>query len=349
MKFTTGRVLFALVVLALAGLAWWVYENMEIREMKVPGEPRGEARRNDLLAAQRLVSALGGQTDVRYAFALPPGPPRDAVLVFPTLRRAMTAPQRAALLKWVEDGGHLVAVTYTVSGSDDAPDPTLSAVGISQFVNRPKGKRAAKQTDKQAENQTGKQVAASPAPGNEDGEDNDNEDKDSAPAPSVARNRSRFAARSEIPCPMQQITQPAAAAAAAATAGTDSSAISATVPAAASDTAPEAAPMASLQPIAPAPVRLLSVCFEPMFRLQTKQPKLWQATDPAGVHALAVTHGKGRVTVLTDYDFMMNSRIGAADHADFFLELIAFHPGLRVWFIPREDIAGITRLTWQYG
>jgi hypothetical protein len=94
---------------------------------------------------------------------------------------------------------------------------------------------------------------------------------------------------------------------------------------------------------------MMHVCFDPRFRIEAKGEKLWESGDAAGSHAITVAHGAGRITVLTDYDFMRNAAIGHADHADFLLAVIGFHPGLAVWFIPREDVGGIVALAWRYG
>ncbi len=345
MKLTTGRVLAALTLVALAAGSWWLYENMEWKEMRVPAMPRGEARRNDLLAAQRLVAALGGQSEGRYAFALPAGPARDAVLVFPTQRRVLTPPQREALLKWVAEGGHLVAVTYTVRGDDNAPDTMLDAVGIYQSVNKPRRAPAAKDAARNSANEDANEGAQDRA---NDAPKDDEEDDDEDAAKAASELRARLPGSKDV-CPAQQISRPAEAAAAAKPAPPETPAATAAL---ASANGPEAAPGASLQPVAPAApaaAHYLDVCFNPIYRLHSARPHLWQAGDAGGVHALAVAHGKGRVTVLTDYDFMKNRRLGDADHADFLLEAIAFHPGMRVAFIPREDTPGIMRLTWQYG
>ena len=93
----------------------------------------------------------------------------------------------------------------------------------------------------------------------------------------------------------------------------------------------------------------MKVCFDPQFRLESKGEKLWEVKSIKGAHVLSVPQGKGEITVLTDYDFMQNEQIGQADHADFLLALLAFTPGMTVWFIPREEVAGIMTLTWRYG
>lgn len=95
----------------------------------------------------------------------------------------------------------------------------------------------------------------------------------------------------------------------------------------------------------------MKVCFDNHFQVESRRPMLWSVRSEQGTHALTVAHGAGRVTVLTDYDFMTNARIGAADHADMAATLLGLYdarPVRQILFIPREDAEGILRLTWKY-
>lgn len=96
---------------------------------------------------------------------------------------------------------------------------------------------------------------------------------------------------------------------------------------------------------------VMRVCFDNHYRVDSRRPKLWSVRSDQGTHALTVAHGAGRVTVLTDYDFMTNSRIGTADHADMAASLLGLYdarPVRQILFIPREDADNILILTWKY-
>jgi len=284
-----ARIILLIAALVAGAGGYWAFENIEWKEVQIPGTMQGEAARNDLLAAQRLVNAMGGTAKSEYAYTQPPaGDPRQTVLVLPTERRILTARQRGQLIKWIEDGGHLVAVTYSLEGDDAVRDELLEKIGIRQYLNKPASRRPAQQTQQDGDAQAG------------DGQ-------------GQPRSRPRRVPRVLAVCPAQR----------------ESGAL-----------APRFGPGAG---------NTMHVCFDPRFRIETKGEKLWESADAAGSHAITVARGTGRITVLTDYDFMRNLAIGHADHADFLLAVIGFRPGLAVWFIPREDVAGIVSLAWRYG
>ncbi len=291
MRSARARLILLVAVLIGSAGGYWVYENLEWHEVRIPGTLQGEAARNDLLAAERLVNVMGGKAGSEYAYTQPPsGDPRQTVLVLPTERRILTARQRAQLSKWVEDGGHLVAVTYSLEDDDTVHDELLGKIGIRQFLNKPATRKPGQVTPQVDDAQAA--------------------DGQGQPRPRSPRS---VVPKAYAACPVQR----------------ESGAL-----------APR---------FGSSPGTTMQVCFDQRFRIETKGEKLWESGDAAGSHAITVAHGAGRVTVLTDYDFMRNGAIGYADHADFLLAVIGFRPGLAVWFIPREDVAGIVSLAWRYG
>lgn len=96
---------------------------------------------------------------------------------------------------------------------------------------------------------------------------------------------------------------------------------------------------------------VFKACFDDQFQVDSGRPALWRVSSAQGTHALTVPHGAGRVTVLTDYDFMTNPRIGRADHADLLAAMLGVNdakPPRSVVFISREDVDNIFVLTWRY-
>jgi uncharacterized protein DUF4350 len=97
----------------------------------------GAAKRNHYLAAQMLLARMGmpaeSFADVGVLAKLPDV---GATLVIPTERRALDADTSARLLDWVESGGQLVVVSWSIWGDPKrTPDPILDALGVHQFQN----------------------------------------------------------------------------------------------------------------------------------------------------------------------------------------------------------------------
>jgi hypothetical protein len=105
--------LWVLVVLALAAMTYWIAENSEWVEIKVPMPPKGEALRNRFYAAQRLAETLGAKTTAHDALAVLPS---DSVLVLAGWHWTLTASRRLTLEQWVESGGRLVVVGPLAGG-----------------------------------------------------------------------------------------------------------------------------------------------------------------------------------------------------------------------------------------
>jgi hypothetical protein len=101
----------ALLVLILAGgLGWWFYTNFEQVEYTVRTEMSAEARRNPLLAAQRLLEAQGVQTLSQAGRQYLVQPPAEAgVLLVRDLGAPLPRHRVEGLLEWVAMGGHLIA------------------------------------------------------------------------------------------------------------------------------------------------------------------------------------------------------------------------------------------------
>jgi hypothetical protein len=287
----------------LAAAAWWINDNFTLEPQTIPAEPKGEARSNDLFAAQRFAQVMGANASSESGFSrLPPGNPREAVLVLPTARLMMTARQRGELQDWVKSGGRLVVVAQTMADEDDRDDKLLDDIDVRQYWTTPRVNR--------------------------DGNDSDAKNANGQP-PGVVPN-----ARTPVPIGNHPGTVPGGRAAARR-----------------KPVCPELVEAGSLSPRFPSG-KPLRVCFDTDFRLETNRPILWQAASEKGIHALTVGYFDGRVTVLTDHDFMTNAKIGKADHADFLSAVLGFEDRdvqpREILFIPRDEYAGILRLTWRY-
>jgi hypothetical protein len=277
-----------LLVVLLVGLGGglWVYENVELEEVRLPGIPKGEAANNPLYAAERLLRDLGAQTRSQIGFkTLPEGDPKKTVLILPTERRVFTQRQRDELLGWAEQGGHLVVVTYTVESEGDPRDPMLDELGVDQLMKKPEKKK----------------------PKSDDPFEPDEEEKTKRKPSKLPA----FLKRPEGYCPAQREE------------GT----------------------------LAPRfPTQALDVCFDGRFRLVTEDEPVWSVSSRDGMHVASLARGLGRVTVMTDYQFMTNGDLGRADHADFLVALVGSElKGLTVIFTPREDVDSLSTLVFRHG
>jgi len=97
---------------------------------------QGEARRNRYLAAQRLLEAM--DTEVRgleTLLAFHDLPPTDATFVIPIDRtRRFSRTRDDDLMRWVEDGGHLIVVAQTLWDDGEREiDRILDPLEIQRF------------------------------------------------------------------------------------------------------------------------------------------------------------------------------------------------------------------------
>lgn len=124
----------AIVLVALAGLGLvWFLNNFDYVDERVYVGPQGEARRNRFLAAERLLARMG--TKVRHLKTIPElrELPPNGTLILPDRREALGPDARARLLKWVDDGGHLVVEDESAS----VPDPVLDALEVTRTEVKP--------------------------------------------------------------------------------------------------------------------------------------------------------------------------------------------------------------------
>jgi hypothetical protein len=111
--------------------------SCEKRTLELPTGYHGEAARNNYLAAQRLLERMGMPA---RSFADPSAlgklPPTKGTIVIPTRRHTLGARTSQRLLDWVEQGGNLVVVTWSLwDDTRREEDPILDPLGVHQFMN----------------------------------------------------------------------------------------------------------------------------------------------------------------------------------------------------------------------
>jgi len=104
------RLAVLILLLTLSGLiGYWVWSNFESEPYTLRSEMSTEARRNPLLAAERLLTRLGLQVESQGGRKyLNEPPPQVGLLLVKDLGAPLPAGRVNALLEWVEAGGRLV-------------------------------------------------------------------------------------------------------------------------------------------------------------------------------------------------------------------------------------------------
>lgn len=124
------QIAIAAAVVALCAGAF--FACFERREIEVPVGASAEARRNRYLAIGRLLERMGHSVVVERQLArLAALPDPPATVFLPLNRTTLGAERSERLLDWVERGGHLVVVTYTVWGvpaDEDRADAGADAI-----------------------------------------------------------------------------------------------------------------------------------------------------------------------------------------------------------------------------
>lgn len=122
---------------AVAAAVTLFFSSCEKRSIDVPRGYKGEASRNPYLAAQRLLERLG--TPVSSFRELPSSlelDPSEATLILPTPRRSLGRARARELMRWVEDGGHLIVVSWQLFDDENRfPDLVLDPLGVRQYLN----------------------------------------------------------------------------------------------------------------------------------------------------------------------------------------------------------------------
>jgi hypothetical protein len=123
-----NRTVVAWIVLAAVvalGAVWFFSTFERVSERQWVGFS-GEARRNQYLAAERLLARMG--VPARHVRTIPElrELPVNGALILPDHREALTPDARERLLKWVESGGHLIVEDE----NHRLPDPVLDSLGV---------------------------------------------------------------------------------------------------------------------------------------------------------------------------------------------------------------------------
>jgi hypothetical protein len=307
------KIALALAILAgLGGLGYWVYSNLEWEETTVPVPVKGPARTNNLLAAERLAARLGSTTESTFGIQ-----------------------------------GALQLLGGGIAGKLPDPANTVLILPTQRRTFIPRHDEALREWVK-----TGGHLIAVTYTLEEDGDRPDpllrdfgfrqfrtalgekskpkppkDEDEESEQEAEERRKREAAKRAEDLLKKLPGYRKREEKCWAVRESGT-------------------------LSPRFPAGLEVLCAYFDPRFRLEGNREVLWSVGSDHGVHALTLAHGKGKVTVLTDYQLLQNDLIGKADHADLFAAMAGFNDSGKkpshIFLMPREEYDGILALTWRY-
>ncbi|MEO7402610.1 MAG: DUF4350 domain-containing protein [Burkholderiales bacterium] len=120
----------ALIALSVALGTWWFFENFEQTDETHTTPPRGLARSNPHLAAERFLTQMGATaTNAKSLADLDQLPPKG-VLILVRNREALGTEQAERILSWVDAGGLLI----TEPEFDEGSDHIVSALEIEQEI-----------------------------------------------------------------------------------------------------------------------------------------------------------------------------------------------------------------------
>ncbi len=119
----------------LGGAGYWIFQQLEKKEIELPTGLTGEAALNPLLAAERFLIAMGITTrqlddTARLLRKLEP----TDVLLISSDRQTLGQQRTNELLAWVERGGRLiVTVPHLLKDEEPLRDPLLETLGLTLF------------------------------------------------------------------------------------------------------------------------------------------------------------------------------------------------------------------------
>lgn len=111
-----GRIIAAIVLVAIGLLITWIARNTYWDEVSVPMPMKGEARTNSMYATQLFAKELGATVHAQRT--LEQMPDVDSVIYLSYWNWNLIPKRREQLQRWVEAGGRLVADRSLIGGED---------------------------------------------------------------------------------------------------------------------------------------------------------------------------------------------------------------------------------------
>ncbi|MBC7793177.1 MAG: hypothetical protein H7Z43_05690 [Clostridia bacterium] len=127
--------LYLAVLAACEMAALYVMEYYERVPTRVWNGYSETAQKNDFLAFQRMVVALGRPVRGVASMYTQTLPPTNGVIVLPVDREHLSEQQHQRLLTWVAEGGALFVTTSYRRAEDDHNDPIMMATGVRRLIH----------------------------------------------------------------------------------------------------------------------------------------------------------------------------------------------------------------------
>ncbi len=313
----------------LEALSIYVMENYE--RVRVPEWVgySGEAFRNDYLAAQRFVVAMGRESrGIETLYGEAAMPATNGTIIVSGDRRLMSPVQHRRLLEWVASGGDLVVTV----GDDVSKDPVLEAIGVRLYQDTSDTGLLPNDFMLEPENwvtfepdldgavrddETAEAVAI------DDTVDDEETDGEEAPDAVFATDDDEGEEEGDDDQETDIVI--------------DSEAV-------------ESAEEAPRQLVhVPGSHDIFNVS-PSAHELVSENPGGWQIAGRSGAYAVRESYGAGTVTVLGSLWFIQNQMIGEVDHAPFFWALLSSSGHLGpVWFVFGDDAPSIWTSIAKHG
>jgi hypothetical protein len=104
------KIIIAMLLLAILGIVYMARDKFERVTEEIDIGFKGEARSNSLYASRLFLKAMGIPAEKVELYALDNLPAADTVLVINTHRTTLSTARIDKILRWVEQGGHLLTI-----------------------------------------------------------------------------------------------------------------------------------------------------------------------------------------------------------------------------------------------
>jgi hypothetical protein len=145
----------ALLLLLLGAGGYWLYQNVESYEEKGALKFSAKALRDPYLAADYFLRELGSPPRRDGLSQQLDRLPANGTVILTTPSNLLSEKQAAALLQWLDAGGHLIVVAGNAGENTRHVDPLLGTFGISrEYRFFPVGADDAKKDDAEPQHKT---------------------------------------------------------------------------------------------------------------------------------------------------------------------------------------------------
>lgn len=126
------RIIIGVFLLVVLGIAYMAHDKFERVTKELDLGFKGEARSNSLYASRLFLKAMGIPAEKVELYALDNLPAVDTVIIINTHRTTLSKTRIEKLLKWVEQGGHLLTIAVPRYLEEDGYEDVLQReLGVS--------------------------------------------------------------------------------------------------------------------------------------------------------------------------------------------------------------------------